>query len=124
MLRDRSMDRARAREVPRGPTMMPHRYGPLHHESLKQSRPDVIRELERKGSSFRYFRDAAHDCDEMHTTIVVRLKETHPFSEKEFGTIERWMLWLHQVARELVMEDRVVVPDQETEEARRNGYLD
>lgn len=103
---------------------MPDRYGPLHHESLKQSRPDVIKELERKASSFRYFRDAANDCNEMHTHIVARLKRNHPFSEKEFGTIERWTQWLHQVARELVLEDRVLVPDEETEEARRTGYLD
>lgn len=111
-------------EVPNWAAVMTNRYGPLHHESLKQGRSDVIRELERRGERFRYFRDLSKSCNEMHSHLVASLSKNHPFSEREFGTIEEWRLWLDQVARELVLEDRVLMPDQETEEARRNGYLD
>jgi len=98
-------------------------YGPLHYESLKQNQPDVVKGLERSGERFRYLRGFAQRCAAVHERCVAGLAQNHPFSEKEFGTIEQWERWLDQVARELVM-DEVLVPDAETEEARRNGYLD
>lgn len=104
--------------------MTSRRYGPLHHESLKQNRPDVIRELERNGESFRHFREAARSTEELHDQIAFQLSQNHPFSKTEFETIDQWKSWLNQVASELVIRERILVPDQETEEARLHGYLD
>lgn len=103
---------------------MSQSYGPIHHESLKQNRPDVYRELERSGQRFSYFKSAAKDAEDLHARIVEQLAEAHPFSAEEFGSEERWRGWLEQVTRELVLNDRILVPDEETERASRDGYLD
>lgn len=103
---------------------MSQSYGPIHHESLKQSRSDVYRELERGGQRFAYFKSAAKDAEALHTTIVEQMAKAHPFSAAEFGTEERWRRWLEQVTRELVLNDRILVPDEEYERAQRDGYLD
>ena len=103
---------------------MSQSYGPIHHESLKQSRPDIYRELERSGHRFGYFKNAARDAEGLHARIIAQLAEAHPFRAEKFGSEEEWRGWLEQVTRELVLNDRILVPDEEYERALRDGYLD
>lgn len=103
---------------------MADNYGRVHHESLKESRPDVLKELERHGERFQYFSTTARDAKDLHERLVEQLAANHPYTEADYGSPDRWQMWLNQVARELVLNDRILIPDEETERAQRDGYLD
>ncbi len=100
-------------------------YGQLHREQLQQSRPDMYRELQKSGELRKYLRDVDESADRMKALLLKQLAESQPYNPVEWNNSrELWEASLGRIADELVLEDRVLVPDAETLAAMQNGYVD
>ena len=100
-------------------------YGQLHREQLQQSRPEMYRELQRSGELGRYLRDVEQSANRMKALLLKQLAESQPYNPVEWNNSrEAWEGWLERTAEELVLNDRVLVPDAETQAAMQNGYVD
>ena len=98
-------------------------YGQLHREQLQQSRPEMYRELQRSGQLAKYLQDLDRSAEEMKARLVRQLKEKQPYNPVEWNNSrEAWEGGLDRTAEELVLNDRVLVPDAETQAAMRDGY--
>lgn len=100
-------------------------YRQQHQESLKQNQPQVYHQLEQKGQLNEYLNGVAEGAKQFHRQLLEQLKEKQPFNPVEYQDRASWERHLHQVAQEIVLNDRILVPDPETEQARnQGGYLD
>jgi hypothetical protein len=101
-------------------------YRQLHKDQLRQNKPALYRELKRDGALKAHLDEIAESARRMHETIVRQMAERHPYDPAEWkGERGAWEGWLHRTADELVLHDRVLVPDEETEKAmREGGYTD
>ena len=101
-------------------------YRQLHEEQLRQNRPDVYRDLQRTGDLKAHLDETADSARRMRATIVRQMAERNPYNPEEWrGSREAWQGWLERTADELVLHDLVLVPDEETERAeRQGGYTD
>ncbi len=100
-------------------------YGQLHREQLQQSRPEMYRELQKSGELGRYLRNVDQSADRMKALLLKQLAEKQPYNPVEWNNSrEAWEGSLERIADELVLEDRVLVPDAETQAAMQNGYVD
>ena len=92
------------------------RYGQLHREQLRQSRPDMYRELQQEGELAKYLRDVDQSAEQMRATLLRQLKEKQPYNPVEWkNSREAWEGSLERIADELVLEDRVLVPEPDRE---------
>ncbi len=100
-------------------------YGQLHRKQLQQSRPEMYRELQKSGELGRYLRNVDQSADRMKELLLKQLAEKQPYNPVKWeNNRELWEASLERIADELVLEDRVLVPDAETQAAMRNGYVD
>lgn len=100
-------------------------YRSLHEQSLRESRPDFYRALKRSGELTAHLDDVAREAREMHALVVKQMAERHPYDPAEWkNSRSAWEGWLQRTAQELVLHDLVLVPDQETLNAMRDGYTD
>jgi hypothetical protein len=100
-------------------------YRRVHEESLRENQPRLYRELKRSGELKAHLDEIVRSAREMHALIVKQIAERHPYNPAEWKKGRRaWEAWLERTANELVLHDRVLVPDAETEMTMRDGYLD
>jgi len=100
-------------------------YRQLHEEQLRQNRPGMYRDLRRHGELKEYLDGIAQEACEMHARVVRQLAERHPYDPTAWHRgQEAWEAWLNRTARDLVLHDLILVPDQDTERAMRDGYTD
>jgi len=97
----------------------------LHEESLRENRPDLYRSLKRSGQLQAHLDQVAKSAEEMYQRLVQQVKERSPYKPEEWeGSQKAWEAWAERVALELVLDDRVLVKDRQTERAMRDGYVD
>ena len=100
-------------------------YRQLHEESLAQNRPESYRELKRKGELQSYLNVLQGQANELHQNVRNGLAQKHPYNPVEWkNSRSAWEGWLDRSAREVVLHDLVLVPDEETEKAMQDGYTD
>lgn len=87
----------------------------IHRRSLQENQPATLRGLAAKGTLDEHIRAIAQNAQEMFDLIVHRLAANNPTWTKD----QR-----ERCAAESVMADLVLVMDQETRDADRDGYLD
>lgn len=91
-------------------------YGQLHREQLQQSRPEWYRELQKTGELGRYLRNVDQSSDRMKELLLKQLAESQPYNPVEWNNSrEAWEGSLERIADELVLEDRVFVPEPDGE---------
>ena len=94
---------------------MKNQWGSLHRRSLSQNRPDLLRELSQQGKLKSHLQEVDQEAQEMFESISTRLKTSNPTWTPE---------QIAQSAKEVVLQDLVLVKDKETERAEIDGYLD
>ncbi len=100
-------------------------YGQLHWEQLRQSRPEMYRELQKSGELGKYLRDIDQSAEQMKALLLKQLAEKQPYNPVEWNNSRgAWEGWLDRTAEEVVLQERVLVPDAETQAAMQNGYVD
>lgn len=100
-------------------------YRQLHEEQLRENRPDFYRDLKRSGELKAYLDDSAQEARDMHALVVKQMEKDHPYDPAKWdNSREAWQGALERTARELVLSDLILVPDEETEKAMRDGYTD
>lgn len=100
-------------------------YRRLHKESLQQNRPEDYRRLQVSGRLESHLDEAGREADELHQRLLAQLAAKNPYNPTEWKKgREAYEGWLERTARELVLHDLVLVPDEETERAMRDGYTD
>lgn len=102
-----------------------HEYNRLRRPRIAQNRPDLHRDLKRSGELEAHLDEIAQSARDMHALIVKQLAERHPYDPVKRKSRSAWEGALERTAQELVLHDRVLVPDEETERAMRDGaYTD
>jgi hypothetical protein len=97
-------------------------YRQLHEESLAENRPDLYRDLKRSGELKAHLNSVQRDAQDLHARLRTQLAERHPFNPVEWkNNREAWEGWLDRTVQEIVLSDRVLVPDEETERAQTEG---
>ena len=100
-------------------------YRQMHADSLKKARPQDYQELKDRGELKSYLDEVEKESEEMFKTIVERGRETHPYNPVEWKNDRAaWEGFLKRVAREMVLNDLVLVRSPEDELADREGYVD
>lgn len=100
-------------------------YRQIYEDSLRESRPDQYEELVKMGELKAYLDDVQQDANQLHRQVVKDLRERHLYNPAEWGSSrEAWEGWLERTAQEIVLNDRVLVMDEETEKAMQDGYTD
>ncbi len=94
-----------------------------HLASLKDNRPDLLRELEKSGQLQSHLTQLDESAEDMYQSIVKDLKKQKPEPE-DFMKRVQYLQRNDRIAREIVLNDLVLVPDLETEKAMRDGYVD
>ncbi len=94
-----------------------------HLESLKDNRPDLLRDLEKSGQLQSHLTQLDEAAENMYRLIVKDLKKQKPEPEDYMGRVH-YLQRNDRIAREIVLNDLVLVPDLETEKAMRDGYVD
>lgn len=94
------------------------KYRDLHQQSLRANQPKVYQQLERAGQLSGYLDGVAEAAKRMHLSLVEQLKKSQPFNPVSWPDQPTWEKYLNQVAKEIVLHDRVLVPDPSTEKAR------
>lgn len=98
-------------------------YRALHEQQLRENRPAMYADLKRSGELPGYLDDIAQEAREMYTLVLKQLAEKSPYAPTDWDNDRAaWEGWLERTARELVLHDLVMVPDEETERAMRDGY--
>ena len=101
------------------------RYGLLHRQQLQQSRPDMYRALQQEGELGKYLRNVDQSAEEMRELLLKQLAAKQPYNPVEWNNSrEAWEASLDRTAEEIVLQERVLVPDAETQAAMQNGYVD
>ena len=101
------------------------KYAQLHRESLQENRPEYYRELKQRGELQSHLKVVERQANELHDQVVKNLKQKQPYNPVEWkNRREAWEGWLDRTADEVVLNDLVLVPDQETLAAMRDGYTD
>lgn len=104
---------------------VPVNFRQLHEQSLRENRPDLYRKLKQSGELQRHLDEVAKSAEEMYQLLVQQVKERNPYKPEEWdGSRGAWEAWAERVALELVLDDRVLVKDRQTERAMRDGYVD
>jgi hypothetical protein len=100
-------------------------YRQLHKESVRENRPAMYRDFKRSGELRAHLDDIASEARDMHARIVRQMAESNPYNPADWdASREAWEGALERTARELVLHDLILVPDEETERAMREGYED
>ncbi len=91
-------------------------YGQLHREQLQQSRPEMYRELQRKGQLQAHLQAIDQDAKAMKAQVVKGLAQKHPFNPVEWKNSRgAWEGWLDRTVEELVLLGRRVTGEAEPE---------
>ena len=97
----------------------------MHEEQLRQNRPDLYRDLKRRGALEDHLKSVQRDAQSLYERVLADLKGQHPYNPVDWkNSREAWEGALERSAQEFVLHDRVLVPDEETEKAMRHGYTD
>lgn len=90
-------------------------------KSLKANRPDLYRHLKANGQLEQHLDEVAQSAQTLRQQVRQQLEENRPYNPVEWRSREAWSGTLNRMAEELVLHDRVLVPDEETEKATRDG---
>lgn len=91
-------------------------YRQLHEESLAENRPSLYRDLKQSGELKEYLDGVQQDAQNMHQRVRQQLAKDHPYNPVEWKKgREAWEGWLDRTVQELVLHDRVLVPDEESQ---------
>ncbi len=93
----------------------PYDWAGIHRRSLQENQPATLKELAAEGTLDEHIRAIGRDAQRMFETIVRGLEKANPTWTQD----QR-----ERCAAESVMADLVLVKDQETLNADRDGYLD
>lgn len=85
----------------------------LYLEYLQNSRPSLYRELLKSGELEQHLDDRARDAEEMYQNIVQQAPKEPPPDWK--GTKEQWLGVVKNAAREVVLEDLILVRSEDEE---------
>ena len=95
--------------------MMPMHWKGLHRKSLKDNQPKTFRELSATGKLNDHLQEVAREAQETYERMQTDLKKRNP----------RWTPdQIERCAREVVLQDLVLVKDEMTLQAEKTGYLD
>ena len=100
------------------------RYGQLHRDQLQLSKPETYRDFQQAGELEEHLHAIDQQAEKMKALVMRQLEKSQPYNPKEWGSREAWMGGLDRIAEELVLNDLVLVPDQETQDAMQDGYRD
>lgn len=100
-------------------------YRQLHEDSLRQNRPEMYAELKKKGQLRAHLNTVQQQANELHDRLRKDLAAKQPYNPVDWkNSREAWEGWLDRTAQEIVLHDRVLVKDAETQAAMRDGYTD
>ena len=100
------------------------RYGQLHGEQLQLSQPATYRDFQQSGELAEHLHAIDQQANQMKERLLQQLEKSQPYHPKEWRSRETWLGGLDRIAEDLVLNDLVLVPDQETQEAMWDGYRD
>ena len=87
------------------------RYGKIHEDQFRASRPKEFRALQRSGRLRAYLEEVDQSANRMRETLLKQLRVKRPYNPVEWeNSREAWEGSLERIADELVLEDRVYVP--------------
>lgn len=86
----------------------------LHRRSLQENRPKFFRELVQTGQLEEHLEEINQAASEMYADLVAKLSRDPAY------TLDQ----AQRQAEELVLHEYILVMDEETLEAERDGYLD
>ena len=99
-------------------------WGQQYQANLQRSRPDVYQELQQSGRLEEHLQQVDQQASEMFNGLMKKLQDQNPYPQKYARRAAR-IAQDERVAREMVLNDLVLVPDKETQEAMsRGGYTD
>ena len=93
---------------------LPHEqvYRRLHEESLRENRPDLVRSLSQQGQLEGHLANVGRAAAQDHAQNVQQLRTNDPYSQKKHGNPAQYEESLQRRARELVLNDRILVPSK------------
>ncbi len=103
------------------------KYGKLAEKHLKEHQPKVYRELKQSGQLLSYLLDVEERTDEAVDQVRASLKKSKPLPKETtiFLEILAYQNWLQRTSEELVLQEYILLPDEETAKAmREGGYTD
>jgi hypothetical protein len=101
-------------------------YRQLHEEQLRQNRPAMYRELDQSGQLRAYLDEMAKSAHSLRERLIRQMQTRNPYNPVEWSNSRSaWEGWIDRTVNEFVLQDRVLVADEETERAmREGGYTD
>ncbi len=102
-----------------------NKWGHLVLENLRNSRPEMLKELRESGQLDQYLEDRQMTAEEQHERIRQALLKKRPIPKNaDYLESVRCLTWATETAEELVLND-LLLPDRETEKAmQQGGYVD
>ena len=103
------------------------KYGKLAEKHLKEHLPKVRRELKQSGQLQSYLLNVQNDTLSALESVRNQLREQRPPPPKNSDHLElvQYESWLKRTSEELVLPEFVLLPDEETAKAmREGGYTD
>ena len=103
------------------------KYGKLAEKHLKEHLPKVYQELKQSGQLLSYLLDVEERTDEAVDQVRASLKKSKPLPKETTNFLEvlAYQNWLQRTSEELVLQEFILLPDEETAKAmREGGYTD
>jgi len=98
---------------PKGALPKESLYRQLHEESLQENRPDLYASLARSNQLSDHLKNVSHAAALDHASHLDYLRKHDPYQKSRHGSRRQYENGLEQRARELVLNDRVLVPTKE-----------
>ena len=103
------------------------KYGNMAEKHLKEHLPKVYQELKQSGQLLSYLLDVEERTDEALDQVRASLKKSKPLPKETTNFLEvlAYQNWLQRTSEELVLQEFVLLPDEETANAiSEGGYTD
>lgn len=88
-------------------------YRRLHEESLRENRPDLYASLARSNQLSDHLKNVSHAAALDHASHLAYLRKHDPYQPSRHGSRRQYETSLEDRAKELVLNDRVLVPTKE-----------
>ncbi len=103
------------------------KYGNWADRHLEEHLPQVRRELKKSGQLQSYLLDVEERTDEALDQVRGILKKSKPLPKETTNFLEviAYQNWLQRTSEELVLQEFILLPDEETAKAmKEGGYTD